>query len=166
MGGWCRYLQIFLQTLFYHARTTPTKVFCQKGPFNSSFFYRPVVSRSGRPFISLGASLFTPDISPKSLLSARALTPKLNQKKEVRTSDIHEHRGVPNNYALHVLAVIYYYCKSLDYTNYINIYTYTILRIIILLAFWQSTSCPQHPQSRRVAIKKIATRKARRLTSS
>ena len=56
--------------------------------------------------------------------------PSLASKKEVRTSDILEPKGVPNNYVLHVLAII-----SISIRPIISKQTY-ILHVIILLAFW------------------------------
>ena len=53
----------------------------------------------------------------------------------MRTSDILEPKGVPNNYALYVVALI-----SCCIRPIISMQTYT-LHVIILLAFWQPPSC-------------------------
>ena len=78
--------------------------------------------------------------SPKSSLSAPTLRLKPNQEKEVRTSDVHQPKGVPTNYVLHAFAVISYSIRPI-----ISMQIY-ILHVIILLAFFRlPTSCPRHP---------------------
>ena len=56
--------------------------------------------------------------------------PKPNQEKEVETNYMHDPKGVPNNYALQVVEVIFSCIRPI-----ISMQTYT-RHVIVLLVFW------------------------------